>query len=263
MRRPVAAVALLGLLVLAGCSTAPPEATSTATPQAEASAGAAPQETADSAPPAGDDSAPLVVGAEIPVGARVTVVGDSIVRGYGLEPEAAWPILAGDAFGWSVTNLGCDGGGFVQPGACEAPIGDRGEEIAETDPDVVVVIASSNDLGSPSDEVAEAIPPAIASITEAVPTARLIALDSVWGPDPRPSDLDEYDAALVAAVTAAGGVALEYPDPLRTDGLLAEDGVHPTEAGQLALAEAFALAVEKAGLAQTAPTDLRATDAPD
>ncbi|QHC66861.1 hypothetical protein GSU68_10000 [Rathayibacter sp. VKM Ac-2759] len=255
MRRAAAATALLGVLVLAGCSTAAPEAETGATATARATA------TTASAPPA-DDSAPLSLGAEIPVGARVTVVGDSIVRGYGLAPEAAWPMLAGDAFGWSVTNLGCDGGGFLQPGACGEPIGDRGDEIAGTDPDVVVIVASSNDLGSPSDEVAEAIPPAVTAITEAVPSARLIALDAVWGPDPRPADLDAYDAALVASVTAAGGVALEYPDPLREDGLLAPDGVHPTQAGQLALAEAFALAVEKAGLAQTAPTDLRATDAP-
>jgi len=165
--------------------------------------------------------------------------------------------------GWTVTNLGCDGGGFIEPGACGAAIGDRAEEIAATEPDVIVLIASSNDLGWPSDEVAEAIPPAVAAVVAADPTARLLALDSVWGPDPRPTDLDVYDAALVDAVTEAGGAALEYPDPLRTEGLLAEDGVHPTEAGQLALAEAFTLAAEKAGLAETVPTDARATDAPD
>ncbi|MWV58243.1 SGNH/GDSL hydrolase family protein [Rathayibacter sp. VKM Ac-2754] len=247
------AVALLGVLALAGCSAALPaataDATTTARPSESTSTGADPER--------------LLPGTPIPAGSRITVVGDSIVRGYGLEPEAAWPILAGDAFGWSVTNLGCDGGGFVQPGACGEPIGDRGEEIAATGPDVVIVIASSNDLGSPSDQVTDAIPPAVAAIADAVPSARLIALDSVWGPDPRPADLDAYDAALVAAVTAAGGTALEYPDPLRADGLLAADGVHPTEAGQLALAEAFALAIEKAGLSEAAPTDVRATDAPD
>ncbi|SMH36794.1 Lysophospholipase L1 [Rathayibacter oskolensis] len=248
----VAAAGVVVALLLSGCSSAD-----------------APDGEGTSAPPVSPseaitaDPAPLALGGAVPVGARVTFVGDSIVRGYGLEAEAAWPVLAGDAFGWTVTNLGCDGGGFVRPGACGEPIGERGDDIAETEPDVVVVIASSNDLGSPSDDVTAAIPPAITAIREAVPSAQLIALDSVWGPDPRPDDLDAYDAALVEAVTDAGGAALEYPDPLRTDGLLAEDGVHPTEAGQLALAEAFALAVEKAGLAQSAPTDVRATDAPD
>lgn len=249
------ALALVAL-ALSGCSTsasAPsdvPEAATTA-PAAESSS------------PSTADPAPFVVGGDIPTGSRVTVVGDSIVRGFGLEPESAWPALVGDAMGWSVTNLGCDGGGFVEPGACGAAIGDRADEIAGTDPDVIVLIASSNDLGHPSDEVAAAIPPAVEAIAEADPSARLIALDSVWGPDPRPTELDVYDAALVSAVTQAGGTALEYPDPLRTDGLLAEDGVHPTEAGQLALAEAFTLAAEKAGLAEQVPTDLRATDAPD
>jgi lysophospholipase L1-like esterase len=224
-----------------------------------------PTHTPTSGPSADASSAPapLIVGGAIPVGARVTVVGDSIVRGYGLDPEAAWPALVGDAFGWSVVNLGCDGGGFIEPGVCGEPIGERGDDVAETDPDVVVLVPSSNDLGSPPSEVTAAIAPAVAAIAEAVPTARLLALDAVWGPDPRPADLDAYDAALVEAVTAAGGSALEYSDPLRTGGLLAEDGVHPTEAGQLALAEAFALAAEKSGLAEEVPTDLRATDAPD
>lgn len=246
----------LAALALSGCSTstsAPGDASETATP--------APAVEPTSASTA--DPAPFVIGGDIPTGSRVTIVGDSIVRGYGLESEAAWPALIGDAMGWSVANLGCDGGGFIEPGACGAAIGDRAEEIAATEPDVIVLIASSNDLGHPSGDVAAAIPPAVEAIAQADPSARLIALDSVWGPDPRPADLDVYDSALVAAVTEAGGTALEYPDPLRTEGLLAEDGVHPTEAGQLALAEAFTLAAEKAGLAEEVPTDLRATDAPD
>lgn len=254
-RRLLAGAAALSAaaLALAGCSTA---ATVADGPSASTSPTAA-------RPTESTDPAPLAIGGDIPIGSRVTVVGDSIVRGFGLEPEAAWPALVGDAMGWTVTDLGCDGGGFIEPGACGAAIGDRADEIAATSPDVIVLIASSNDLGHTSDEVVDAIAPAVAAIAAADPTARLIALDSVWGPDPRPVDLDVYDAALVSAVTAAGGTALEYPDPLRTDGLLAEDGVHPTEAGQLALAEAFTLAAEKAGLAESVPTDFRATDAPD
>jgi len=240
-RRLVLVAALV--LGLAGCSSAAERA-------ATDIATATPAPTRDAEAPN-----PLVVGGAIPAGARVTFVGDSIVRGYGLDAEAAWPVLVGDAFGWTVTNLGCDGGGFVRPGTCGSPIGERAEEIAATEPDAVVVLASSNDLGSSVDEVVAAIPPAVQAIAAAVPSARLIAVDSVWGPDPRPADLAAYDQALVDAVTAAGGGALEYPDPLRADGLLAEDGIHPTEAGQLALAEAFALAAEKAGLGQSVPTD--------
>lgn len=251
MSRAALAAAVGSALLLAGCSTA--------------TGGAGGTTPASSSPPSTAEQAPerLVVGGEVPVGSRVSVVGDSIVRGYGLEPGAAWPALVGDALGWTVTNLGCDGGGFVRPGVCGEPIGDRADDIAETEPDVVIVVASSNDLGTASAEVAAAIPPAVAAIVEAVPSARLIALDSVWGPDPRPADLDAYDRALIDAVVAAGGDALEYPDPLRADGLLAADGLHPTEAGQQALAEAFTLAAEKAGLAQAVQRDLRATDAPE
>jgi len=247
-------LAAIGALVLAlaGCSAAAEPSTG---PSAAADPSTAGAPASDSGAPAVADPAPLEVGGEIPAGSRVTVVGDSIVRGYGLDAGAAWPALVGDAFGWSVTNLGCDGGGFVRPGVCGEPIGDRADDIAATSPDVVIVIASSNDLGTPVEDVVAAIPLAVEAIARAVPSASLIALDSVWGPDPRPGDLDAYDAALVDAVTTAGGGVLEYPDPLRTDGLLAEDGVHPTEAGQLALAEAFALAAQKAGLGESVPTD--------
>ncbi|MBO0982245.1 SGNH/GDSL hydrolase family protein [Rathayibacter sp. SD072] len=249
--RRLAAIGVL-VLALAGCSSA-------AEPASESSATTAPSTTSAPSSDAGahavEDPAPLEVGGSIPAGSRVTVVGDSIVRGYGLDAGAAWPALVGDAFGWTVTNLGCDGGGFVRPGVCGEPIGDRADDIAATSPDVVIVVASSNDLGTPVEDVVAAIPSAVDAIARGVPSARLIALDSVWGPDPRPGDLDAYDAALVDAVASAGGSALEYPDPLRTDGLLAEDGVHPTEAGQLALAEAFALAAQKAGLGESVPTD--------
>lgn len=261
-RRLLAGAALLGAgaLALAGCSSATSGSTGagTAPGAPSSSASAWPSPTPDPL----SDSAPLALGGALPAGSRVTIVGDSIVRGLGLEPGQAWPALVGDDLGWSVVNLGCDGGGFIEPGDCGVAIGDRAEEIADTRPDAIVLIASSNDLGWTPEEVADAMEPAVEAIAEASPTARLIALDSVWGPDPRPEDLNAYDAALVQDVEAAGGIALEYPDPLRPDGLLAEDGVHPTAEGQVALADAFVLAAEKSGLAQEIPGDQRATDAP-
>ncbi|PPF70394.1 MULTISPECIES: SGNH/GDSL hydrolase family protein [unclassified Rathayibacter] len=255
MTRPaLLAAAAIGALALglAGCSS------STTTGPATAS----PAGTATPLPTVTADPLPLSIGGSLPVGSRVTIVGDSIVRGLTVDPEQAWPALVGDDLGWEVTNLGCDGGGFIEPGDCGVAIGDRAEEIADTRPDAIVLIASSNDLGWDPEDVDAAIGPAVDAIVSASPSARLIALDSVWGPDPRPSDLDEYDAALVEAVTAAGGGALEYPDPLREDGLLGEDGVHPTVEGQRALADAFEVAAEKSGLARAVPTGQKATDAP-
>lgn len=269
-RVPAAASVLVVLaLGLAGCS--PPSSLTIATtaspapvaPPMETEAPAETEPSGETPPEKTADPEPPAISGSIPAGSRVTVVGDSIVRGLGVEPAEAWPALIGDDLGWSVTNLGCDGGGFIEPGACDAVIGDRAEEIAETEPDVIVLIASSNDLGWDPEDVTAAIPPAVDAIAAASPHARLIAVDSVWGPDPRPSNLDDYDAALVEAVTAAGGEVLEYPDPLREDGLLAEDNVHPTIEGQKMLADAFVRAVEKAGLAHPVPSDQRATDAPD
>ncbi|MBF4462154.1 MULTISPECIES: SGNH/GDSL hydrolase family protein [unclassified Rathayibacter] len=242
----------VGALALAGCASL------SVTQQVPGPAGEPATDSATATPP---DT--WINVAALPAGSRVAVVGDSIVRGLNVEPEQAWPALVGNDFGWDVTNLGCDGGGFVEPGDCDAAIGDRAAEIADTHPDAIVLIASSNDLGWPSDTVDEAIAPAVDAIAAASPSARLLSIDSVWGPDPRPTDLNDYDAALATAVTDAGGVALQYPDPLEAGDLLGDDGVHPTVEGQEALAAAFELAAEKVGLAAPVQTDQRATHAPD
>ncbi|QHC59101.1 SGNH/GDSL hydrolase family protein [Rathayibacter sp. VKM Ac-2760] len=269
--RFLTSAALLGAaaLMLTGCSSATSGSDGSSGsggssgPSGSASATASPVPLPSPTEDPLSDSAPLALGGALPAGSRVTIVGDSIVRGLGLDASEAWPALVGADLGWTVDNLGCDGGGFIELGDCGAAVGDRAEEIADTRPDAIVLIASSNDLGWTPEEVADAMGPAVQAIVEASPSARLIALDSVWGPDPRPEDLNAYDEALVDAVDAAGGISLEYPDPLRPDGLLAEDGVHPTAEGQVALADAFVLAAEKAGLAQAIPGDQRATDAPD
>ncbi|QWL30335.1 SGNH/GDSL hydrolase family protein [Rathayibacter toxicus] len=250
-RRLVTLTVLIGVvaLMLSGCVPSPAALRKGPTTREQSSS-------PSTSPPS------LVQRSALDPGSRVTIVGDSIVRGLGVGSQQAWPALVGDDLGWTVTNLGCDGGGFIETGDCDAAIGDRAQEIAATAPDAIVLIASSNDLNWPTETVNKAILPAVRAIAEAVPSAKLIALDSVWGPHSRPEDLDAYDATLAASVTASGGTALQYPDPLQVDGLLGEDGVHPTVAGQLALADAFVVASEKAGLADVVPHSQWATSTP-
>ncbi|NQX27681.1 SGNH/GDSL hydrolase family protein [Microbacteriaceae bacterium VKM Ac-2854] len=194
-------------------------------------------------------SRPLPTFEPVERGATVAFVGDSIVHGYGLGESVAWPALVSEAFGWTAVNLGCDGGGFVARGSCGAAIGSRGAEVAKTEPAVIVISASRNDLRYDEADVVAAIPAAVAAVAADAPDARIIGVSAVWGPTERPSALDSYNTALAAAVIGVGGEFLAYQDPLRgSDELMLSDGIHPSAAGQAEIAAAFESAAIRAGL---------------
>ena len=78
------------------------------------------------------------------------------------------------------------------------------------------------------------------SLHQAVPDARIIATSPIWDDDPAPVELTAVRHAVRSAVTAVGGTYLDLGDPLLGHPeLVAEDGVHPTDAGHQALADAF------------------------
>lgn len=184
----------------------------------------------------------------IAAGATVVFVGDSIVDGYHLADGSAWPDLVGRDEDWNAVNQGCSGGGFLAPGSCVLPVAERLPQILAAEPDVIVIVASRNDLRFPTEEVLGAIETAVQSIAGAVPDALLLGAGDVWGPAERPSAMDDYNTALAAAVNAAGGDFLAYPDPIADAQLMSTDTIHPNEAGQRAIADAFTASARAAGL---------------
>lgn len=224
--------------VQAGLVSGPPAVGSTTT-STPATAPATPSPT----------TSPPRASGPIATGSRVVFVGDSIVHGFGVDAVQAWPALVSATFGWNGVNLGCDGGGFISPGACSTAIGDRAAEIAALDPDVIVISASRNDLSVPVEQVVATIPIATAEIAAASPRARIIGVSSVWGPTERPADLNRYDAAVAEAANATDGIFLAYADPLSSPAdLILADLVHPNAAGQAAIAASVETAATAAGL---------------
>lgn len=172
-------------------------------------------------------------------GPTVVAIGDSIVKGRGLTPAEAWPAQVARADGWRLTNLATSGAGFVKKGAGGVTFADEAAAAIPLKPSVIVIQASRNDLGEPADKVSRAITTIIDSLHASLPRTRLIAVRPVWSKTEVPGELTSFRERVAAAVTAAGGHSVDIGTPLVGGAdLMQSDGIHPTVAGQTAIADA-------------------------
>lgn len=182
-------------------------------------------------------------------GERVTLIGDSIMRGHGLARQQAWPAVLGSREHWQVTNLACDGAGFLAEGdddQCGSTFAGLVDRVADTDPQVVIVQGSSNDLGQDDDELAGETTQQLAELHRAVAHARIIGLSAIWNEQQAPAQLATISEQVQAAVTAVGGTSVDIGEPLRGHaGWMQSDDVHPTATGQRAIADAVAAAFRR------------------
>lgn len=180
---------------------------------------------------------------------NVATMGDSITFGRGLRPTEAWPALVAAHNDWALTNAGCSGAGFVTAGwaGCGATFAGEVPRVVAARPEVIVIQASRNDLGQPDDRIRANAAALVAELRNALPHARFVGISAIWNDTVRPAQLAGIDDCLKQAVLAEGGTFLTYRDALigRRD-LLQPDGVHPTAAGQAALAGAIGTAMTAA-----------------
>jgi lysophospholipase L1-like esterase len=231
IRRLALAGALTSALLLTGCSAPAP---GTAEFGAAGPAPAAPWaiDTGTGAPPRGQRQ-------------EVVTIGDSIMSGNGLDAEQAWPAVLARANGWQVTNLAEDGAGFVQPGDDDHTFAEQVTQAiadAHDDPDapaLIVVSASSNDLGRDPGKVEHAATKAFTALHRAFPGTALVGLGAIWGDQEPPPELGEINEAVHSAAAAEGASWVDVGEPLsgRFD-LMQFDDTHPTAAGQRVLATA-------------------------
>lgn len=194
-----------------------------------------------------DVSAVLPLG-PVPTGARVVVIGDSITIGHGLRPAQAWPELLAARDHLRLTDLGCDGAGVLAEGddQCSATYEELAEEAAALHPAVVVLQASSNDLGQDDDELDGASAQLVEAVHRLLPRARVVGASAVWDQDAPPAQLAVISAALHTAVAAVGGSWLDLGQPLRAHpAWMQSDDVHPTARGQRALLASVTAALER------------------
>ena len=187
--------------------------------------------------------APVVPAAPL----QVLTIGDSIMRGWGLRSEDAWPKVIALTNEWDVTNLGCDDAGFVvvgKPSQCADTLLGVSRSVAALHPDLIIIEGSSNDFGQSNTRLLAATIEALAILRSEFPNADIVGLSTVWSDTSPPAQLAEVNSQMQTAVTAVGGRYVDIGQPLGGHPeFLLNDGVHPTSAGQGALAVAIRTAI--------------------
>ena len=246
----VGAVAVVGLssiiTVVALAATAEPRSTATHLSIESSASGTPPAAPATpSTAPAAPSVAPALVAAAPPK--KVLMIGDSIMKGYGLTPGEAWPELISATNGWDLTSLACDGAGFLAPGSpdeCGNTFVDVSRTAATLTPDLIIIEGSSNDFGQPNSQLLSATVTALTILRSEFPNAEIIGLSTVWSDTEPPAQLADINSQVEQAVIAVGGRYLDIGQPFGAHPeLLQGDDVHPTVAGQVALAAAIQTAI--------------------
>jgi acyl-CoA thioesterase-1 len=223
----------IGAILLAGCAASRVEGQGTAS-AAPATTGSASAATSPGTSPS----------ASAPAAAPMAVmIGDSIMNGYGLAPEQAWPTLVGDNLHWTVASLACDGAGFDAIGfadGCGDNFSGMVVEAASLHPQIVIISGSSNDLGADSGQLIGQTKAVLNAIRAALPDAIIYGISPVWNDTAVPAQLTEINSQVRQAITDVRGTYVEIGQPLAGHReWVQDDDVHPTAKGQQVIATAI------------------------
>ena len=192
-------------------------------------------------------SAPnLVIDAKPSSAARpvVVAIGDSIMKGHGLPASEAWPALLAAQNHWALTNLACDGAGFVKTGDasdCGADFSGLVSKAVALHPSLILISGSSNDLGIEDSELQQQTASVVQSLRAKLPTTTIVGISTVWNNTATPDQMDDINEQVRHAVLAVKGVYLDIGQPLAGHReWLQRDDIHPTAKGQQELAKAIA-----------------------
>lgn len=182
----------------------------------------------------------------------VVAIGDSIMKGHGLNATDAWPVLMARQDGWRLDNLACDGAGFLAMGDdsdCGETFAGLVAKAVALHPRTIIIEGSSNDFGESNDALMPETVAQLQELRKALPDAQIIGLSTLWGDTAVPAQLADVDTQVRDAVTQAGGQFLEIGQPLGGHPeWMQSDDVHPTVAGQLAIFAAVQTAFDGAHL---------------
>lgn len=178
----------------------------------------------------------------------VLLLGDSYTAGVGASDRAhSWAGIVASDEGWRVRNLARGGTGYESTvegdsaaaacgrSACPS-FGQMAAEGAALLPDIVVVSGGRNDIGD--DAAPGAVRAFFADLASAYPHSRIYVTNVLWHQD-APESVDALSAVVRAEAERAGATVLDIGQPLASDAeMLAPDGIHPSDAGHAAIADA-------------------------
>lgn len=192
-----------------------------------------------------DGPTPAVDAAEKPL--RISVMGDSYSSG--LPDDVVWPTLAGEATGWSMDNVSIFSAGYVATDG-NGTFADQIDAALAGNPDVVLVVGGINDVGKPPELITQRAIDTLGELARRAPAAKLVIMGPIWHELPVPEAAAVIDDSVR---TAADMLRLPFlsvvgEDWLVPEGMIQEDGIHPTEAGQRVLAQQIVASLETTGV---------------
>lgn len=180
----------------------------------------------------------------------VVAIGDSIMKGHGLTPTEAWPALLAIDDHWRLTNLACDGAGFLRTGNsddCGNDFSGLVSEAVAKHPQLIIISGSSNDLGLDNAQLKKQTDTVVSSLRVKLPHAIILGISTVWNDTTTPDQMDDINEQVRSALNKAQGLYLDIGQPLAGHKeWLQDDDVHPTVEGQRQLAASISKAIDAA-----------------
>jgi lysophospholipase L1-like esterase len=176
-------------------------------------------------------------------GSGMAVLGDSYSSGWqgSGTGRRGWPSLVAAEFGWHVTNLAVPGTGYLNPGWTGQPIGALVDAAIRQRPEVVIIAAGHNDSRWTAGATGAAADRAIDRLRRGLPDAGIVIVAPIWSDSDPPSRCLALRDHLRATAERIGAT---FIDPLgagwftgRAHRFIGRDGIHPTDAGHVYLAD--------------------------
>ncbi len=181
----------------------------------------------------------------------VSWIGDSYSSGSGAQPSSSgFAFLVAANQSWTLNNFALGGTGYtvsregdVAKQGCGLDICqnylDTIDSAVKKNPQIIVVAGGRNDAGVDPEMEAAGISAFYEKLHAAAPKAKIIALNPWWDASEIPDSVSTMAASIKDAVTKVGGSYVDAGQPLQGHPeLVGPDGVHPTNAGHTAIAEA-------------------------
>ena len=181
----------------------------------------------------------------------LAVYGDGYSTGstLGGQGAAGWPALVAERLDAELRLNAVPMAGFARAGSTGQDFADIAAASPVADADVTVVFGSRNDLNTSLASVAAGAAETFARIRTAAPETELVVVGPAWSDAAIPPNLFLLRDAVEEAALEAGAT---FVDPLADGwfatptGLIANDGISPTDAGHEFLASRIAPTVEAA-----------------
>ncbi|CAN5128523.1 hypothetical protein BH11ACT2_BH11ACT2_15760 [soil metagenome] len=173
--------------------------------------------------------------------AKIAFLGDSFVAGYG-GGGGSYVDQIGSILDATITADGVVGSGIVNYGE-GLPYGQRVDALLATDPDILVIQGSVNDLQTPSAAVATAAQTLVERAKDHRPKVSIVLVGPIYlTSETLPATLEQR--AALQAVSRVEKVTYVNPAGWITDAaaptLIGPDRIHPTAAGYAVIATQLA-----------------------